>query len=80
MKKHILIVHPNAQALREMRELFASAGYPVMTATDWDTAERLSARFPTDLIIAEPDRFPAHSAGGTASLAPPGVPARRSTR
>ncbi len=53
MAKHILLVDDNEDFLSAAREFFATQGYQVTTARDGETALKLVAQQPPDIILLD---------------------------
>ncbi|HED11863.1 MAG TPA: response regulator [Caldithrix abyssi] len=52
MEQHILIIDDNTKELRRLREILSREGYNIMTATDWNTAERICDTLSITFVLA----------------------------
>ncbi len=52
MEKFLLIIDPETQELRRLREILTREGYNIMTATDKETAKQICERVPVHLVLA----------------------------
>jgi len=52
MENYLLIIDPDTQELRRLREILTREGYSIMTATDKETAKQICERVPVHLVLA----------------------------
>ena len=52
MENYLLIIDPDTQELRKLREILTREGYNIMTATDAETAKQICERVPVHLVLA----------------------------
>jgi PleD family two-component response regulator len=52
MENYLLIIDPDTQELRRLREILTREGYNIMTATDKETARQICERVPVHLVLA----------------------------
>ena len=53
MHKHILIIDDDTLELRKLRELLTREGYNIMTATDRETAMKISRKVDIAFVLAK---------------------------
>jgi PleD family two-component response regulator len=53
MENYLLIIDPETQELRKLREILTKEGYNIMTATDRETALQICERVPVNLVLAK---------------------------
>ena len=51
LEKYLLIIDPETQELRKLREILTREGYNIMTATDKDTAHQICESVPVHLVL-----------------------------
>ncbi|NUN07715.1 MAG: hypothetical protein HUU54_00890 [Ignavibacteriaceae bacterium] len=53
MKAQILIIDDNTGELKKLREILASYGYGILTATDPVIAEQISKKLPVKYVLSK---------------------------
>ncbi|MEK9136654.1 MAG: hypothetical protein AAB393_05980 [Bacteroidota bacterium] len=53
MENYLLIIDPDTQELRGLREILTREGYNIMTATDKETAIQICESVPVNLVLAQ---------------------------
>jgi len=51
MSGHILIIEPDRDELRKLRELLSSEGYDIITASDIKTARQISKQLEISFVL-----------------------------
>lgn len=53
MSAYVLVLNPDTNELRRLREVLSREGYSIMTATDRQTAQQICRRIPVSLVVGD---------------------------
>lgn len=53
MTQRILMIHRRTDELRRLREVLVREGFGVITASDWETAQKICRGIRIDLLLCE---------------------------